>query len=161
MAHDIKQLAHPCETCREMKPRLTLKNHWNNTTKAMDLGKRIFLHFLEIAGKHFLVVEEYDFNFIETDLLTSKTSTWNNNSSQETFCAVRHTKSNCVRSRSSIYQSRVLTHSWQAGVFPIIDYTSSPIHSDIHEKHWSSSSTRYLTTAQLLVNPAVSHFRSL
>ena len=74
MAHDIKQLADSCETCQEMKPRNTqepLKQHNEGDGPRQKIG----LDFFEIAGKHYLIIVDYYSNFIETDLLTSQTST--------------------------------------------------------------------------------------
>ena len=74
MAHNIKQLADSCKTYQEMKPRNAqepLKQHNESDGPWQQIG----LDFFEIAGKHYLIVVDYYSNFIETDLLTSQTST--------------------------------------------------------------------------------------
>ena len=74
MAHDIKHLADSCETCQVRKPRNTqepLKQH----NKGDGLWQKIGLDFFKIAGKHYLIVVDYYYNFIEIYLMTSETST--------------------------------------------------------------------------------------
>jgi len=57
-----------------MKPRSTqepLKQHNEGDGPWQKIG----FDFLEITGKHYLIVVDYYYNFIEIDLLTSQTST--------------------------------------------------------------------------------------
>ncbi|KAL9969645.1 hypothetical protein ACROYT_G021882 [Oculina patagonica] len=74
MASDMKQIADMCETCQQMKPqnlREPLKQHSDGDEPWQKIGLDLF----EIAGKHYLAVVDYYFNFIEIDLLTTMTST--------------------------------------------------------------------------------------
>ena len=74
MAHDIKQLADSCDTCQEMKPR-NAQEPLKQRNEGDGPWQKIGLDFFEIAGKQYLIVVDYYSNFIETDLLTSQTST--------------------------------------------------------------------------------------
>ena len=73
IAGDIMQIAHMCETYKEMKPQ-NLPEPLKQHSDGDEPWQKIDLDFFEIAGKHYLVVVGYYSNFIDIGLMTMMTS---------------------------------------------------------------------------------------